>query len=72
MCIYVIDVTSEIDITSSGSGYERHLTNPLTTIKKGEKNILDGEEEEKKQIKNKSKEKNLSTLCTMTSSRFPL
>ena len=31
---YSVPSIAEIDTSSSGSGYERHLTNSLTTIKK--------------------------------------
>ena len=31
---YSVPSIAEIDMSSSGSGYERHLTNSLTTIKK--------------------------------------
>ena len=58
---YYVPSIAEIDMSSSGSGYERHLTNSLTTIEK-EKNI---------EKKSKAKERNLSTLCTMTSPCLP-
>ena len=33
---YSVPSIAEIDMTSFGSGYERHLTNPRTTIRKKE------------------------------------
>ena len=43
---YSVPFIAEIDMSSSGSGYERHLTNSLTTIEK-----------EKKQAKKANKNK---------------
>ena len=58
---YSVPFIAEIDMSSSGSGYERHLTNSLTTIEK-----------EKKQAKKANqKKRSLSTLCTMTSPHIP-
>ena len=60
---YSVPFIAEIDMSSSGSGYERHLTNSLTTIEK--------EKEKKNKLKKQSKKRSLSTLCTMTSPRLP-
>ena len=59
---YSVPSIAEIDMSSSGSGYERHLTNSLTTIEK-EKNI---------EKKSKAKERNLSTLMHHDISFVPM
>ena len=37
---------AEVDMTSSGSGYERHLTNPFATIGKKKKAYITGKQKE--------------------------
>ena len=59
---YSVPSMAEIDMTSSGSGYGRHLTNSLTIIKK----------RRKKNKANKANKSNVNTLCTMTSSCLAL